>query len=86
MTRDLLLRRREAIKADLLLKFEVGDWHGVQDCASDIREIEAMLPLVAKPDPLKGVGFRLGVDTCPTCHTTGQFDCPTCGIYTWPRP
>ena len=46
MTRDLLIRRREVIKADLLLKFEVGDWHGVQDCASDIREIEAMLPLI----------------------------------------
>ncbi len=39
-------RWREVIKADLLLKFEVGDWHGVQDCASDIREIEAMLPLI----------------------------------------
>lgn len=36
-----LERKREATKADLLLKFEDADWHGVQDCASDIRDVEA---------------------------------------------
>lgn len=36
-------RRRIAIKADLLLKLEDGDYHGVQDCASDLRDIVSEL-------------------------------------------
>lgn len=24
--------------------------------------------------------FRLGVDVCPTCQTTGRYDCPSCGV------
>lgn len=38
-----LERKREATKADLLMKFEDGDYHGVQDCASDLRDIESEL-------------------------------------------
>jgi hypothetical protein len=29
--------------------------------------------------------FRVGVDTCPTCGTTGKYDCPACGIVTRAR-
>lgn len=38
-----LEKKREATKADLLLKFEDGDYHGVQDCASDLRDIDSEL-------------------------------------------
>ena len=38
-----LERKREATKADLLMKFEDNDWHGVQDCGSDLRDIESEL-------------------------------------------
>ena len=38
-----LERKREATKADLLMKFEDADWHGVQDCGSDLRDIESEL-------------------------------------------
>jgi hypothetical protein len=33
-----LKRMVETTKADLLVKFENGDYHGVQDCASDLRD------------------------------------------------
>ena len=33
--------RREIIRADLLQKFENEDWHGVMDCAADLREHDA---------------------------------------------
>ena len=33
--------RREIIRADLLQKFEHEDWHGVMDCAADLREHDA---------------------------------------------
>jgi hypothetical protein len=36
-------RAKAATKADLLIKFENADWHGVQDCASDLRDIESEL-------------------------------------------
>ncbi len=42
-----LTKRRAIIIADLLSKVEVEDWHGVQDCASDLREIEAALRVLA---------------------------------------
>lgn len=29
----------EIMKAYLLLKFRLGDWHGVSDAANDIREM-----------------------------------------------
>jgi hypothetical protein len=41
-----LRKRREIIIADLLSKVDVADWHGVQDCASDLREIEAVLKIL----------------------------------------
>ena len=41
--RAFLERKREATKADLLLKFEDGDYRGVQGCASDLRDIESEL-------------------------------------------
>lgn len=25
--------------------------------------------------------FRIGVDTCSACGTTGQYDCPQCGCW-----
>ena len=47
MTREervtFLDRKMEATKEDLLLKFEDADYHGVQDCASDLRDIVSEL-------------------------------------------
>lgn len=40
---SFLKRKREATKADLLMKFEDQDWHGVQDCGSDLRDIDSEL-------------------------------------------
>lgn len=33
--------RIEFMKRYLQLKFDMGDWHGVEDAASDIRDLEA---------------------------------------------
>ena len=41
ITLEFLTQRKAAILNDLKFKVEAEDWHGVQDCASDIREIEA---------------------------------------------
>jgi hypothetical protein len=38
-----LERKKAATKADLLMKFEDGDWRGVQDCGSDLRDIVSEL-------------------------------------------
>lgn len=38
-----LERKREATKADLLMKFEDADFHGVADAAMDLRDIESEL-------------------------------------------
>src|SRR5262249_7735427 len=38
----LLEQRRVAVIADLKLKTEAEDWHGVADAAMDLREIDAM--------------------------------------------
>ena len=46
----MILRRREIIIADLKMKTDVSDWHGVQDCASDLRELEVMLAMIAKDE------------------------------------
>jgi hypothetical protein len=46
ITTEFLLKRRTVIIADLLSKVEAEDWHGVQDCASDIREIDAQLDVL----------------------------------------
>ena len=40
---DLLKRRRIAILMDMKLKAEAEDFHGVADCAMDLREIDAVL-------------------------------------------
>lgn len=37
---DFLERRRKAIIADMMIKAEGEDWHGVQDCASDLRDTD----------------------------------------------
>jgi hypothetical protein len=34
-------QQREVIKLDLLGKFLREDWHGVADCAMDLRELDA---------------------------------------------
>lgn len=36
-----LMTYKEQIRKDLLMKFEREDYHGVQDAASDIRDIDA---------------------------------------------
>lgn len=45
-TLAFLEQRKAAIRADLLLKVEADDWHGVADCAMDLREVEAQLKIV----------------------------------------
>jgi hypothetical protein len=40
---DFLERKRTGTKADLLLKFQDDDWHGVADAAMDLRDIESEL-------------------------------------------
>lgn len=45
-SREFLLKRRSAIIADLLLKVEAEDWHGVADAAMDLREVDATLKVV----------------------------------------
>jgi len=47
-TREQLEKRRGVVIADLLAKAEAEDWHGVQDCGSDLREIDAMLALLTR--------------------------------------
>ncbi len=42
-TLEQLVKRRLVVLADLIAKVEAEDWHGVQDCGSDLREIDAML-------------------------------------------
>ncbi len=38
-----LEKKREVVKADLLVKFEDQDWRGCQDCGSDLRDIDSEL-------------------------------------------
>lgn len=45
-TREFLEQRKAAIRRDLLFKVEVEDYHGVADCAMDLREIEAQLEML----------------------------------------
>ena len=40
---SFLERKREATKADLLMKFEDDDWHGTADAAMDLRDIDSEL-------------------------------------------
>lgn len=48
---SLLQRRREAVIADLRLKVDVEDWHGVADAAMDVREIDAQLAIRREQAP-----------------------------------
>ncbi len=43
---DVLCEQRLTLTAYLLSKVKAGDWHAVQDAASDIREIEAKLSVL----------------------------------------
>ena len=43
-----LARVKEALVAYLLSKVKSGDWHAVQDAASDIREILAKLDILTQ--------------------------------------
>ena len=45
-TEEQLRRQRVTTKADLLMKAEIEDWHGVADAACDLREVDAMLKLL----------------------------------------
>ncbi len=46
-TRVVQLKKEKAgLIAYLLVKVEAGDWHAVQDAASDIREINAKLDVL----------------------------------------
>jgi hypothetical protein len=36
-------QQREVFKVDLLGKFQREDWHGVMDCAADLREHDAYI-------------------------------------------
>lgn len=38
-----LLRNKEKLKIYMLLKYEEEDWHGCQDCGSDLRDIESQI-------------------------------------------
>jgi hypothetical protein len=43
---ETLKRQLETMKSYLKLRLEVEDWHGVQDAASDIRELESQMLLL----------------------------------------
>lgn len=44
--KDQLLKEKETLRVYLISKFESEDYHAVQDAASDIREIDAMLKVL----------------------------------------
>lgn len=41
-----LTARKASLIAYLRMKLDAGDWHAVQDAASDIRELDAKLELL----------------------------------------
>lgn len=41
-----LTKRRDGLIEYLRMKLDAGDWHAVQDAASDIREYDAQLELL----------------------------------------
>jgi hypothetical protein len=43
-----LVEQKQALVVYLLSKVKSGDWHAVQDAASDIREIQAKLEVFAQ--------------------------------------
>jgi len=50
MTIDDLKKQREILIEYLINKVKAGDFHAVQDAASDIREINAMLKILAEEE------------------------------------
>lgn len=44
--RDKLQNEYNALMPYLLAKFNNGDWHGVQDSASDLRDIATQLKII----------------------------------------
>lgn len=46
MTRSDYLDQKKMLISYLLKKIDAGDWHAVQDAASDIREIVAILSVL----------------------------------------
>lgn len=44
--RERLIKRRAVCVADMHMKAEVFDWHGVADVAMDLREVDAQYALV----------------------------------------
>jgi len=54
-----LLKEREALLAYLLAKFDNEDWHGVQDAASDLRDIDCQLQILDKFAPQLNTRERL---------------------------
>lgn len=55
-TRDQLVKRRATTLADMQSKMEAEDWHGVQDCGSGLREIDAMLAVLDATSEVFGLG------------------------------
>lgn len=50
-----LLEQKAQLVAYCVSKMKAGDWHAVQDAASDIREIDAKLSVLAEmkvPEPI----------------------------------
>ena len=45
-TREQLVKRRQIVIADAQMKLECADWHGLQDCGSDLREIDAKIAML----------------------------------------
>lgn len=57
-------KERKAVYLEYLkMKIAEEDWHGVADCAMDLREIEVEISLQVACDHHK----RLGVGPCPLC-------------------
>lgn len=48
LAHDEFMEAKEALIAYLLAKVKAGDWHAVQDAASDIRELDAKIELIAQ--------------------------------------
>lgn len=52
-SRDSLVKRRAITISDLLAKVDAEDFHGVADCAMDLREIDAQLAIMPEHPPLR---------------------------------
>jgi len=50
VTVEDLLDQKKMLINYLLKKVQAGDWHAIQDSASDIRELDAKLEILAELD------------------------------------